>query len=102
MKTPLEFVICAVRAMGATIENPMAIARTLRQIGEPLYGAQPPTGYSDVAATWVNTGALMNRLNFALRWPPTEFRASRGSRRASFPRPRLATRRALWMPWQSL
>ncbi len=36
------------------------------RLGEPLYGAQPPTGYSDVAATWVNTGALMNRLNFAL------------------------------------
>ncbi len=66
VKSPFEYEISAVRAMGATIENPMAIARTLRQIGEPLYGAQPPTGYSDVAATWVNTGALMNRLNFAL------------------------------------
>jgi Protein of unknown function (DUF1800) len=55
-----------VRAMGATIADPTAIARTLQQIGEPLYGAQPPTGYSDVASSWVNTGALMNRLNFAL------------------------------------
>jgi len=42
------------------------IARELQKIGEPLYGAQPPTGYSDKADVWVNTGALLNRLNFAL------------------------------------
>jgi hypothetical protein len=35
-------------------------------MGEPLYLCQPPTGYSDKAETWVNTGALLNRLNFAL------------------------------------
>ncbi len=66
VKSPFEYEISAVRAMGATIANPTAIAHTLQQIGEPLYGAQPPTGYADVAASWVNTGALMNRLNFAL------------------------------------
>jgi uncharacterized protein (DUF1800 family) len=66
VKSPFEYEISAVRAMGATIDDPAAIARTLQQIGEPLYGAQPPTGYSDVASAWVNTGALMNRLNFAL------------------------------------
>jgi uncharacterized protein (DUF1800 family) len=66
VKSPFEYEISAVRAIGAKVTNPMAIARTLQQMGEPLYGAQPPTGYSDVAATWVNTGALMNRLNFAL------------------------------------
>ena len=36
------------------------------RIGEPLYQCEPPTGYSDKAETWVNTGALLNRLNFAL------------------------------------
>ena len=46
--------------------TPTPIARALQQIGEPLYGAQPPTGYSDKADVWINTGALMNRLNFAL------------------------------------
>ncbi len=35
-------------------------------MGEPLFQCQPPTGYSDKAETWVNTGALLNRLNFAL------------------------------------
>jgi uncharacterized protein (DUF1800 family) len=66
VKTPFEYVISAVRAVNATINNPLPIARALQQIGEPLYGAQPPTGYSDKADVWINTGALMNRLNFAL------------------------------------
>ncbi|HEY8849449.1 MAG TPA: DUF1800 domain-containing protein [Thermoanaerobaculia bacterium] len=66
VKSPFEYVISAVRAVNGTIDNPMPIARALQQIGEPLYGAQPPTGYSDKADAWVNTGALLNRLNFAL------------------------------------
>jgi uncharacterized protein (DUF1800 family) len=32
----------------------------------PLYFCQPPTGYVDRADAWVNTGALLNRMNFAL------------------------------------
>ncbi len=66
VKSPFEYEISAVRAIGATVTDPVAIVRSLQQLGEPLYGSQPPTGYSDVAASWVNTGALMNRLNFAL------------------------------------
>jgi uncharacterized protein (DUF1800 family) len=66
VKSPFEYVISAVRAVNGTIDDPMPIARSLQQIGEPLYGAQPPTGYSDKADAWVNTGALLNRLNFAL------------------------------------
>lgn len=66
VKSPFEYAISAVRAVNAQITDPMPIARALQQIGEPLYGAQPPTGYSDKADVWINTGALMNRLNFAL------------------------------------
>ena len=66
VKSPFEYVISAIRATNATIDDPLPIARALQQAGEPLYGAQPPTGYSDRADAWVNTGALMNRLNFAL------------------------------------
>ena len=32
----------------------------------PLYGMQPPTGYSMKAEAWVNSSALVNRMNFAL------------------------------------
>jgi len=66
VKPPFDFVISAVRAVNATVNNPMPIARALQQIGEPLYGAQPPTGYSDRGDVWINTGALMNRMNFAV------------------------------------
>jgi hypothetical protein len=36
------------------------------RIGQPLFQCQPPTGYSDQAEAWVNTGALLNRLNYSL------------------------------------
>jgi len=66
VKSPFEYTISAVRAVNGKITDVTPIARALQQIGEPLYGAQPPTGYSDKADVWINTGALMNRLNFAL------------------------------------
>jgi uncharacterized protein (DUF1800 family) len=66
VKSPFEYTISAVRAVNGKITDVTPIARALQQIGEPLYGAQPPTGYSDKAGVWINTGALMNRLNFAL------------------------------------
>jgi uncharacterized protein (DUF1800 family) len=67
VKTPLEFVISAARAADANIVNPQPIVNALRQLGMPLYGAQPPTGYSMTADAWVNTGALLNRMNFAVQ-----------------------------------
>jgi uncharacterized protein (DUF1800 family) len=68
VKTPLEFLVSAVRASGADISNAMPLVQTLNQMGMPLYGAQPPTGYSMKAETWVNSAALLNRMNFALRF----------------------------------
>ncbi len=68
IKTPLEFVAGATRAVGATIEprGGFALARASAEIGEPLYMAQPPTGHPDRAEAWVNAGALLGRMNFAL------------------------------------
>jgi uncharacterized protein (DUF1800 family) len=65
-KSPFEYVISALRAVNATVVNPMPVARALQQIGEPLYGAQPPTGYSEKSDVWMNSGALMSRLNFVV------------------------------------
>jgi len=64
VKSPFEYTISAIRAAGATIEDPLPLARELRKIGEPLYLAQPPTGYSDKSQTWGSDGALVARLNF--------------------------------------
>jgi uncharacterized protein (DUF1800 family) len=66
VKTPLEFVASAVRATGAEVEDASPLARQLNNMGMPLYGAQPPTGYSMKAETWVSSSALLNRMNFAL------------------------------------
>src|SRR5579864_867247 len=66
MKTPLEFVASAVRATGAEVDDAMPLARQIANMGMPLYGAQPPTGYSMKAETWVSSSALLNRMNFAL------------------------------------
>jgi uncharacterized protein (DUF1800 family) len=66
VKTPLEFVVSAVRVSGVEVENAMPLVQVLNRMGMPLYGAQPPTGYSMKAETWVNSAALLNRMNFAL------------------------------------
>lgn len=66
VKTPIEFVVSAVRASNAQVDNLRPIANELRSLGMPLYGCVPPTGYNWQAATWVSTGALVDRMNFAL------------------------------------
>jgi uncharacterized protein (DUF1800 family) len=68
VKTPFEFVVSAARATNATITNAQPIVGALaQQLGMPLYGCQPPTGYSMTADAWVNTGSLLNRMNFAMQ-----------------------------------
>ncbi|HEV2297376.1 MAG TPA: DUF1800 domain-containing protein, partial [Candidatus Acidoferrales bacterium] len=66
VKTPLEFVASAARATGASIDEAMPLVRQLNNMGMPLYGAVPPTGYSMKAETWVSSSALLTRMNFAL------------------------------------
>jgi uncharacterized protein (DUF1800 family) len=66
VKTPFEFVVSAIRATGAEVRNAAPLVQQLRTLGMPLYGAQPPTGYDDKAVSWVNSGALINRMNFAV------------------------------------
>jgi uncharacterized protein (DUF1800 family) len=66
VKTPLEFVVSAVRASGAEVTDAMPIAHQLQNMGMPLFGMQPPTGYSMKADAWVNSSALLGRMNFAL------------------------------------
>jgi uncharacterized protein (DUF1800 family) len=66
VKTPFEFVASALRAADADVTDGTPLLPRLRELGMPLYFAQPPTGYADRADAWVNTGALLARMNFAL------------------------------------
>ena len=66
VKTPLEYVVSAARASNADITNFQPLTNALRDMGMPVFGCIPPTGYKWDAADWVSTGALVNRMNFAL------------------------------------
>ena len=66
VKTPFEFVVSAVRAAGVQSADTRMLIKTVQDMGMPLYQCQPPTGYKDTADAWTNSGALVNRLNFAL------------------------------------
>jgi uncharacterized protein (DUF1800 family) len=77
IKTPFELVVSATRAVGADVSIPLPLVMWVARIGQPLYQCQPPTGYSDKAEAWVNTGALLNRLNFSLALASNRLRGSR-------------------------
>jgi uncharacterized protein (DUF1800 family) len=88
VKKPLEVVASAVRTLDGRIApggagpdvlggGGVALAREVARLGEPLYEAQPPTGYPDRAESWVNTGALLGRMNFALGLAHNRFRGTR-------------------------
>jgi uncharacterized protein (DUF1800 family) len=66
IKTPFEMTVSAVRAIGADTNGAPQFHRWMAQMGEGLFMCQPPTGYPDTAERWVNTGALLERMNFAL------------------------------------
>ncbi len=77
IKTPFELAISAIRTIGADTNSSPAILAMLNKLGEVPYGYQAPTGYPDTAEDWVNAGALLERLNFAValasnRIPGTE------------------------------
>jgi uncharacterized protein (DUF1800 family) len=77
IKTPFELVVSTARALGTDVDTPLSLVQWVGRIGEPLYQCQPPTGYSDKAETWVNTGALLNRLNFSLALAGSRMRGAR-------------------------
>ncbi len=66
IKTPFELAVSAIRTIGADTNSSGAILAMLNKLGEVPYGYQAPTGYPDTAEDWVNAGALLERLNFAV------------------------------------
>jgi uncharacterized protein (DUF1800 family) len=66
IKTPLEFMISALRALNAEVTPSRLLISLLNKLGEVPYGYQAPTGYPDTAEEWVSAGALLERMNFAI------------------------------------
>lgn len=66
VKRPFELAISAIRTLGAETNGGPQLHQWIARMGEPLYLYQTPNGYSDTAESWVNTGGLLERLNFGL------------------------------------
>jgi len=66
IKRPFELVVSAIRSLGADTNGGNGTHQWIARMGEPLYGFQTPNGYSDVAESWVNTGGLLERMNFGV------------------------------------
>jgi hypothetical protein len=67
LKTPLEFIVSALRATGAQVDNVQTLLATLNRMNMPMYGWVPPTGYPMTGEAWINSEALLARLNFAIQ-----------------------------------
>jgi uncharacterized protein (DUF1800 family) len=66
VKAPFEMVVSAVRALDARVDDAFPLAQRIAQLGEPLYRKLEPTGYKSANAEWVNSAALLARMNFGL------------------------------------
>src|SRR5579864_1923920 len=82
LKSPLEMVASAVRALDADVDFSFALSQQLVQLGQPLYRKQEPTGYTNAGQEWVNSASLLARMNFAIalaanRIPGVQVKADR-------------------------
>lgn len=66
IKTPLEFAVSALRAVGAQPDSGIVLVQLLTGLGQPPYMYEAPTGYPDDADSWVSSGNLLQRMNVAL------------------------------------
>ncbi len=73
VKTPLEYIVSAVRASNADVTNYAPLVNQVRVMGMPLFGCVQPNGYAWTSDAWVNTGDLIDRMNFALMLASNQF-----------------------------
>jgi uncharacterized protein (DUF1800 family) len=66
IKSPFELVISTIRATNADVKMPMQIFNWCSKMGQRFYLYQAPTGFPDRGGYWINTGSLLNRMNFGL------------------------------------
>jgi uncharacterized protein (DUF1800 family) len=68
LKSPLEMIASAARATDAEVDDPFSLANQIANLGQPLYRKVEPTGYLNTSDEWINSGSLLNRMNFALNF----------------------------------
>lgn len=76
IKSPFELAASAVRALGGELTAWQQTTQFIAKMGQPLYLYQAPTGYPDRADQWVNTGSLLERLNYGLALSTNKLRGA--------------------------
>ena len=66
VKSPFEVVVSAARALGATADTTAVSSLAVARLGQPIYGHQAPNGWPETGEAWMNTGAILSRINFGL------------------------------------
>lgn len=66
MKSPQEFLVSAVRALGGETDLAPALVGRLAQLGQPLFQQSAPTGWPETQQDWVSSSALLARMNLAV------------------------------------
>jgi uncharacterized protein (DUF1800 family) len=66
VKSPFEVVVSALRALSAPPDGTLRTAQTVATLGEPIYGHQSPNGWPETGDQWLNTGSILNRINFGV------------------------------------
>ncbi len=80
VKSPFEVVVSAMRALNATPDSTPRTAQVVAYLGQPIFGHQAPNGWPETGEAWMNTGAILNRINFGMavaagRLPGVDIRA---------------------------
>jgi uncharacterized protein (DUF1800 family) len=66
VKSPFEVVVSALRAMDAAVDTTGRTAAVVARLGQPIYQHQAPNGWPETGDGWINTGAILNRINFGM------------------------------------
>ena len=66
VKSPFEVVVSAMRAMNAAPDSTPRTAQVIAYLGQPIFGHQAPNGWPETGESWMNTGAILNRINFGM------------------------------------
>jgi uncharacterized protein (DUF1800 family) len=80
VKSPFEVVVSAMRALNAAPDSTPRTAQVVAYLGQPIFGHQAPNGWPETGEAWMNTGAILNRINFGMaaaagRLPGADIRA---------------------------
>jgi uncharacterized protein (DUF1800 family) len=66
VKSPFEVVVSAARALNAAPDSTPRTAQLIAYLGQPIFGHQAPNGWPEAGESWMNTGAILNRINFGM------------------------------------